>query len=218
MPERATESDLTKAIIEVQKPSGETIDTIPVLFNPSEYSLKKSVKYGKRQLPGFSTPVTQFVSGDAETLSMELFFDTYEDQSDVRDYTTKLDDLLTVDGDMHSPPICKFAWGTFTFRCVLERAEKRFTMFLSDGTPVRARVNVTFREYKTPSEQKREEPRSSPDRPKIWRVTEGDTLWQIAASEYGDPEHWRHIATANDVAQPRELDPGTELLLPPLEP
>lgn len=214
----ATESNLKKALVQALDIQGGLMEEIPVLFNPTQYGLEKSVEYSEQRVPGFTTPVTQFVSGNAETLSMELFFDTYEEGTDVRDYTDKIDSLLRVDGDLHAPPLCRFVWGSLNFKSVLERANKTFTMFLSDGTPVRARVNVTFREYKTPEEQKSESPRRSADRTKVRRVTDGDTLWLIASREYGDPTKWRTIAETNGIENPRTLRAGRELQIPPLEP
>ena len=43
---------------------------------------------------------------------------------------------------------------------------------------------------------------------------EGDALWRIAAEEYGDPAQWRPIAAANNITNPRVLEPGTELIIP----
>lgn len=150
---------------------------------------------------------------------MELFFDVYEDDEveDVRTHTDRIDELLRVDGDLHAPPIVRFVWGSISFKSVLESANKSFTMFLDDGTPVRARMDVTFREYTTPAEQRAERPRHSADRATIHLVTEGDTLWAIADEKYGDPTEWRTIATANGIENPRTIQPGTELAIPPLE-
>lgn len=214
---RATDSNLKKALIQVLNPLDVPTDEIPVLFNPTEYSLDKQVNYADQTLPGLGTPISQFVSGDAETLSMELFFDTYEEGTDVREHTDRIDDLLEVDGDRHAPPVCRFVWGSLNFKSVLESASKTFTMFLPDGTPVRARIDVTFREYRRPGEEVVAVPRQSADRTETWVVTEGDTLWTIAAEQYGDPGRWRPIATANDIENPRRLDPGRELIVPPLE-
>lgn len=203
------------AIIQVE--GGEAI---PVRFNPTDYNLDKSTTFADQSLPGFTSPVTQFAGGEAETLSMELFFDTYEDteEKDVRvQYTDRIDELLEVDGETHAPPICRFIWGGLDFKCVLESAQKQFTMFLENGTPVRARVNVTFKEYRPPDWQRRENPRESADRTKRHRVTEDETLWLIAAAEYGDARRWRPIADANGITNPRTLQPGDELVIPTLE-
>ena len=217
MPDRATYSDFVKAQIAVLNRYYVPVRWIPVRFNPTEYNLTTSAKYGEQSLPGLDTPLEQFVSGGADTLSMELLFDTYEEGIDVRVYTIQLDDIIAVSGDSHAPPVCRFVWGTFMFRGVLTQLTKRFTMFLSSGVPVRARVNVTFRQHATPAEQTAEVPRLSADKTTVWRVTEGDTLWSIAASEYGEPNRWRPIAVANDIDDPRTLEPGSELVVPPLE-
>jgi len=42
-----------------------------VLFNPAEYSIEKGNTFQSTSLPGLATPVTQFVTGNADTLSME---------------------------------------------------------------------------------------------------------------------------------------------------
>ena len=192
---------------------------LPVSFYPTEFSLNESVEYGEQNIPGLTSPVTQFGSGGAATLSMELLFDTYEQGRDVREeFVDNVDALLEVDEELHTPPILRVVWGNLTeYKWILESADKRFTTFLPDGTPVRARVDVTFKEYKQPDEQLRDAPRSSADRTKVWRVTEGDTLWSIASKEYGDPERWREIATANGISNPRTLRAGRELVVPPLE-
>lgn len=216
-----TASKLKKALVQRLDSTLEPIEgsEVPVLFNPTEYSLETSVTYADQQLPGFTNPLTQFVSGDAETLSMELFFDTTADGTDVREHLAGLDDLLRVDGERHAPPVCRFAWGTFVeFTCVLERMTKRFTLFRPDGVPLRARADVTFKLYQPPEFEKSEKPRGSADRTKTWRVTEGDTLWAIAAAEYGDPRWWRAIADENGIMNPRTLEPGTDLVVPPLVP
>jgi Contractile injection system tube protein/LysM domain len=211
---------LEKATIQAMDPTGKPIGSaIAVLFNPAEYTLEKGNTFQQTALPGLGSPITQFTSGGAETLTMELFFDTYTDKAgeDVRNYTDRVTDLLQINADLHAPPICLFQWGRVSFKAVLERVSRRFTMFLSDGTPVRAVLNVTFREYKTLAEQLPQPPRQSADRTKRWVVKQGDSLWAIAAQVYDDPGLWRPIATANSILRPRQLTPGMELVIPPLE-
>ena len=197
-------------------------DEVPVQFNPDEVSVDKGVTYAEHDIPGLDAPLQQFVSGDAETLSVELFFDVYEPRDgeagvdDVRELTDRVTALVMVDGDRHAPPLVKFVWGTLSFASVIESANTTYTMFRRDGTPVRARMDVTFREYTPPAVQLAGEPRHSPDTTSIHRVIEGDTLPGIAALEYDDPERWRHIALANGIVNPRRLEPGTELTIPPL--
>lgn len=219
MSERATLPGRERAVIKRVGPelipTGD--DEVRVDFNPSEISVEKGVTYAEQEIPGLDSPIQQFVHGEAEKLSVELFFDGYEDGEDVRGRTDEVNRLLVVDGIPHRPPIVAFVWGTISFTAVVERANTTFTMFLPDGTPVRARIDLTFREYTPPLKQLRAEPRHSADRTTVHQVVEGETLPAIAAAEYGRPTAWRRIAEANDVDDPRRLRPGDELVIPALE-
>lgn len=208
---------LEKAEIEILNGKHEG-EIITCKFNPPEYSTRKSANYGRLKATGSGASVQQFVDGQAETLSMELFFDTSEQQEDVREkFLDKLDLLLQIDPKLHAPPICRFVWGNgLVFTALVESIDKQFTMFLRSGIPVRARVDITFTEYRTSDYHRSEVSPESTDKTKAWTVTEGDTLWLIASREYGDSAHWRTIAEANDIQNPRALEPGQELELPPL--
>src|SRR2546430_9124786 len=101
--------------------------TIPVMFNPDEYTLSKDINYAHAGVPGLSSPILQFVHGNAETLEMELFLDTYEAGGDVRDQTRKITDLMAIDPSLHAPPPLIFAWGrSLSFTRVLSKGTQRF--------------------------------------------------------------------------------------------
>lgn len=208
---------LEKAEIEIRngKHEGETIEC---KFNPPEYTTRKEVRYGELQATGSGATVQQFVNGRAERLSVELFFDTSETQTDVRaEYLDDLDRLVEIDPELHAPPICQFVWGEgLIFDALVESIDTQFTMFLPSGVPVRARATVVFTEYKTSEYHQSEVDPESTDKTKSWTVTQGDTLWLIASEEYDDPAHWRTIARANNIQNPRAIEPGMSLELPPL--
>jgi hypothetical protein len=191
-------------------------EPIPVLFNPTQYSLDKSNQLAEIGIPGLGAPILQYVRGNTRTLAMDLFFDTYEQQSDVREYTDKIYGLLGIKSATHVPPICTFTWSDFTFTCVLERVGGRFTLFLADGTPIRATLSVTFKEFIDVEVEVRRTPTESADHTKTRSVKRGDTLSSIAAAEYGDPTKWRPVAEANRIDNPRVLEPGRVLVIPPL--
>lgn len=196
------------------KPEGEK--SIPVLFNPTQYSLDQANSLAEMGVPGLSAPILQYVRGNGRTLSMDLFFDTYEQRRDVRKHTKRIYGLLDIRGPLHRPPICTFTWGSFNFDCVLESVGGKFTLFLGDGTPVRATLSVRFKEFVEVEVLVRTPPTESADHAKTYLVRRGDTLSSIAAAEYGDPARWRPIAEANRMANPRLLPPGTRLTLPAL--
>ena len=210
---------LNKAFITRYGVSGKPGIPIPVMFNPTEYSIDKSNQFAEIGIPGLEAPLIQFVRGNVKTLTMDLFFDTYTDGGgfDVRHHTNLITDLLKIDSDLHAPPVCLFFWGKLSFKCVLQQMRQRFTMFNADGIPVRATLSVTFKEYRSVDIQVRETKPSSPDRTKRRIVKQGDTFWLLAAREYGDATKWRHIADRNKIDNPRFLEPGTQILIPPLE-
>jgi nucleoid-associated protein YgaU len=212
MEQRAT------AYIEALQGFYKTQPPAKVIFNPAEYSLEKGNQFASTALPGLSNPIMSFVNGNADVLTMELFFDTYTNQgaSDVREETEKIARLLDIDPTVHAPPLVRFVWGGLNFRAVIERLTQRFTMFREDGVPVRATLNVTFKEYKTITDQLNDKPPQSSDWTKRRVVAEQDRLSLIAAIEYDDPAVWRVIADANDIDNPRLLQPGQEIRLPPL--
>ena len=204
-----------------------TGERIPVQFNPEEYTVQRDVNYAQSTIPGLGAPLLQFVAGNMQTLEMELFLDTYEAHgegsavlneagSDVRELTRKVTDLMSIDGTTHAPPVLLFVWGSLSITCVLARATQRFTMFLADGTPVRATLQVSFSEITNADLEAREVKRETADYSKIWEVHEGETLAAIAHAEYGNAGLWRPIALRNGIDRPRALTVGERLILPRL--
>lgn len=201
---------------QVKPPSDDYFD---VLFNPAEYSHDLSNNFQEVALPGLGTPILQFVNGQTDQVSMELFFDTWTNQNgvSVRERTERFASLLRIDEELHAPPPVRFEWGDFSFQAVIESLSQRFTMFDAGGKPVRATLNVSFKQYRPLSEQFASTKPESSDRTKRRVLTADDNLWLLAHREYGDVSEWRRIARANRIANPRLVRAGTSLTLPPLE-
>lgn len=222
-----TPTQLKKATITVLAGS-DAGKVIAVLFNPAEYSFDRSNAYKAIALPGLGTPLIQFVNGDADQLSMELFLDDYTDaqgptsranseSAPVASRLESISKLLNIDRDLHAPPPVRFAWGPLEFSAVIEKLNRKVTLFRPDGTPARATLTVAFKEYRTLRQQLERPRRESADKTKRRVVVGRDSLWALAASEYGDPRDWRRIAEANDLDDPRAIQPGDWLVLPPIE-
>jgi hypothetical protein len=198
---------------------------IEILYFPTEYSIEKTNSFSEISIPGLESPYLEYLKGNASTISLEVFYDTYEEYDsqgrsvDVRKYTNQLSNLMNIDPEIHGPPRLLFIWGISSeepFSCVLEKVTKKFTMFNSDGIPVRARLNITLKEKKFGLND-RERKLQSADRTKYYMVKQGDSLWSISYKEYRNPGLWRPIADINDINDPKKLESGTELIIPPLE-
>jgi hypothetical protein len=203
---------------------------IQALFNPERYTVSKSVQLAELNIPGLDAPVVQYVRGQNEKISMELFFDTtdfgmVDPVTDVRSLTAQVYQLLKVDGNLHAPPRVQLAWGaggqltsygaSISPWLILESVSEEFSLFSPGGVPLRAKLSVSFREAWTISQQLQVTPRHSSNRTTLHRVVRGETLCQIAYEQYSDPTQWRLIADANALGNPRLLTPGDVLVIPP---
>jgi hypothetical protein len=213
---------------------------IAVQFNPTEFTLNKGVQIAEIPIPGLDAPILQFVRGQTETLTLDLFFDTTDTGMDdnatsVTTLTDEFYQLIKIDSNTHAPSICHFAWGGHYFPgsnlkdnwasqsrengfdCIVESVRQRFTMFNTLGMPLRATLTVTLREYKTLDKQLQQLRLNSADHTRTHVVQRGETLNKVANAYYQDSSKWRVIADANTILDPLALQPGVILQLPPLE-
>src|SRR5690242_1459763 len=128
-------------------------DDLTVLFNPKEFSIQKTVQWEPHKAPGLDFPEEEFTSGNPRILSVELFFDTYEQQTSVHEHTDQLQNYALVDADKHRPPLVLFQWGKVKFKGVVETLNLRYTMFLNDGTACRAVATLNIEESETAAVQ-----------------------------------------------------------------
>lgn len=194
-------------------------------FNPETVSVEKATVFKEHRSQGLDSGEKEWTHGVSRTLHLgQLYFDTYEDKENVRTrYIDRLEALAHFDPELHRPPKVLFQWGRFmaendeynSCSWYVKKVSVEYVMFLSDGTPVRAKVGLELTEATTADRQLRKD-KQSPDQAKVVIVTRGDTLASIAYRGYHDPTQWRRIASANDIDDPFKLVPGTRLLVPPI--
>jgi hypothetical protein len=229
-------SNLAKAVFRVLK-KGETFDVLHVSYNPNSLTFEKKPKISTIPIPGIDHPLQQFVRGEIETLSVELFFDTTKDGmgssvKSVTEETDKFYGLVKIDPETHAPPVCVFAWGTNfpgdklperygnqrreCFKGLVTSIKQEFKLFAPDGTPLRAKVTVSLNEYWTLDEQLAHLNLKSPDHTRVHILSAHETLASLAQTYYLDFNQWRAIAKENNIEDPRRLTPGTALVIPPI--
>jgi LysM repeat protein len=199
--------------------------TVACMFRPKEYTVTKQNNWQMKEVKGKDVPQLEFSGGGASTLTMELFFDTYESGKDVRkEYTNEIWGLTAIDDSLTDkinkkgrPPIVQFKWGpVVSFKAVIQNITQKFTMFKANGTPVRATLNVTFKEAEKAGKYPFQNPTtSSTPGYKVRTIKEGESLDWIAQEEYGDPALWRFIAETNKLEDPMKLSPGQKLSIAP---
>jgi hypothetical protein len=191
--------------------SGSRGTPIDVCFNPKEYSLEKTVNWKPQDSKG-DAQIVQYDTPSPMTLSVTLQFDTYEERVSVRDkYVRKIEALTLVGhqtvhgffgGDSEeagtTPPMVLFTWGNFKFKGVVDSLSQKYTMFLQDGTPVRAEVSLKIRN----ALDKQESPGNVKQDEQEVVVPQGMRPDQVAAATYGDPTKWPQLMSDNGVDDP----------------
>lgn len=51
-------------------------EAVDVMFNPTEYSITRNMSYADVNVPGLAMPILQFVRGESQQLTLELFLDS----------------------------------------------------------------------------------------------------------------------------------------------
>lgn len=216
-----TRGNLVPAKIYESDESGSKIGPeVLCTFNPFEYTVSKTNTYSEESRNQSDVPQMTFKKAGSQTLKLALTFDTYESGEDVSLTTNKLWYYMQPKtppsgGDRKEPPSVAFLWGVFRFVAVITAMTQKFTLFQPNGTPVRAKVDVTFTQHNDVNDYPAQNPTSGGDQIlRTWDVTRGDRLDTIAAAIYGDATKWRQIAEYNNLDNPLTLQPGQTIIIP----
>jgi hypothetical protein len=131
---------------------GEPGERVEFMFNPMLLTFARTVKWQSEQgnRGNSALPKVNFSGIDPFKLTLsQVVFDTYEKRECViEQYIKKLQKAVeSPDGQNKRPPVYYLAWGQRkSFPCVMITLSYKLDMFLSDGTPVRALVDMTLQE------------------------------------------------------------------------
>jgi len=140
--------------------SNDGVPPIVFMFNPTELVFEGVVQTSES--PGARTqdkgnPKVSFSHVKAYKVTInQILFDTYEDGGDVvKLYIENFRKSVEFVKGKERPPIYQFMWGKQVYlrRCFIEQLSYKLTMFLPDGTPVRAVIDsLTLKEADEPKE------------------------------------------------------------------
>jgi hypothetical protein len=183
-------------------------------YNPKDFKFDKKVSWKEHTDQGKEGSL-EFQKNTPASMSMDLHFDTTHNQGDVRE--TWVNKLLALTnpskepkkGEAKSlkkkrPPKVTFSWGTFKMIGVIEQLIVTYLMFSSEGTPLRAKVQVKMKEwapetYKDGTGASGDWYGSEPT--KLVTVKSGQTVTAVAAENDAD---WREICDDNGWDNPLE--------------
>jgi nucleoid-associated protein YgaU len=195
--------------------------SVPFQFNPKEVTITKSAKWERKTTKGSKKAgPPEFTGPEPSKMTLEMFFDatSSQDGSVVKAVETLLSCCVATEESAGqkkpSPPLVVLHWGSISsFPAFVTSVSAKFTLFSSDGTPIRAVCSVSLEEM--PGEPFRQNPTSgSHEVRRVHRTVAGDSLASVAYAEYGDPAAWRALAAFNEIDDPLRVRTGTVLLLP----
>ena len=209
-------TQLRKALIRVDW-YGRPPEDIEVQYNPGEYTIDKQAQYGEVAVPGLDSPLQQFVRGQTETLTMDLFFDTTDHgmgagATSVTTETDKIYQLIKIEPRRHAPPILTFVWadqfpGSSIGGAPGAQASAATRAVGAVGGAVASAVGSV-------NEQLDQLQLSSPDRTHVHVLQQGDSLASVSRLYYDKPSLWREVAAANGIDDARRLQSGRFLRVP----
>ena len=192
-------------------------------FNPSSIKVSRSISTSHTSnINGGTTKVRPAAIKPLTLTLPSLRFDTYENRKSVRtEVIERLEDAMVAAHDKERRfALVRLNWGMFCqadrnheYTFILRGLDVNYTMFLPDGTPVRAEVSLQLEQYLVPGASTNNASRGSDAQTRVTKL--GDSVQAIATEVYGDPRRWREICDANKIDDPMNLTPGRPLLIPP---
>ena len=202
--------------------------SIPLLFecmfNPDTYTVEHNVSFNAEQPVNGTGGDPGYNGSPPGTFSIEFTLDGTGVSSDLEipaipvPVQVLLFNTVTreISGDLHRPNYLIIQWGTFIRDCVLVKSRITYTLFDSNGIPLRAKVNATFLERTDSKLNQIAGMFSSPDLTHSKLVEVGDILPLIVFKEYKTQDYYLQVAAANKLKNFRKLEPGTTINLPPI--
>lgn len=221
----AAQKTWTPAKLQIIAPSNGGAETVlwdfDFPYNPKDFAITRAAKWNEKSNKKGTLPA-EYNGPVAATVTVEVFLDeTTEANGDISVHIKKLLGYVNPEADSKSKdkpsaPHCKFIWGkAIEFKGYIQQVAVKYTLFRSDGTPVRGSATLTLKEFGAPEKGTNPTSGGAPGS-MAHKVVAGDTLASIAYGAYGSAAGWRTIADANpSIGDPLRLSPGMTLVVPP---
>jgi hypothetical protein len=193
-----------------------------VMINPDSINWGRKIEYNVEQVPDSSSPSQKYKSTPSDKLSFDIIIDgtgiVDPTRTDVAAEIVSLEKIaFTYNGKIHRPNFVKVQWGKdITFYGVLVSLDTSYSLFRPNGSPLRAKISLSFDEYISPSKTKKLDKKESPDVSHIVNVVQGNTLPQLCQKIWNDDSCYIQVARHNDLNKFRHLKGGEQLIFPPI--
>ena len=200
--------------------------TIPV--NPESLKKNCKIELENRKAHGTGANKPKFNSKGNEDVQFDFTLDGtktiagYDKELKEKPVQEQLDKFLKcvydIAGEIHKPRFLILHWGKdFKFPCQLSSLNINYTLFDSDGSPLRIKISTTFVSYITPESSTAVNRLSSPDLSHYRVIGSSDRIDNLSHKIYNNPKYLLQIARVNGLTSFRRLKVGTSMTFPPLD-
>lgn len=210
---------------------GSALETFEAIFEVESFTRKYEHVYQGAATAGINTSAraAKYSYSRPSYLSFQLFIDgtglaqsgmdvLAEPELAAEEQISRfLDVCHHYDGEIHQPRFLVIKWGSMAFNCRLASVEITYTLFDTNGDPLRAELNAVFLEDINDELRAKLEDKRSPDIARSRTVLAGDSLPSLCRKIYGSEAWFLALARYNGIDHPREIRPGMEIQFPPLE-
>jgi hypothetical protein len=197
-----------------------------VQINPETYSQQFSAEYTGTPTLSTAGITNKFVTQKPQDLELMFFLDATgavpqtsggAPVTSVSDEIDKFKGIVySYNGNIHSPNYLRVLWGKLKFDCRFVSMGIEYMLFSPSGVPLRAKLSPKFKQYLSSQKLALESKNSSPDLTHYRTVTAGDTLPLMCHRIYQDSKYYIDVAKVNGLTSFRDLEPGRQILFPPL--
>lgn len=219
------------ASLELMKITGYTDENFQSAFEGSPYTLminpdtvkwQRSIEYNEQQAPATSSASQKYKSTPSDKLSFDIVIDCTGVVDSTRttmsaEITSLQNIVYTYNGKIHRPNFVTITWGQgLSFNGVLDSFDISYTLFRPDGSPLRAKIALSFSQYLSPSTVTMLDAPQSPDLTHLVTVVSGVTLPQLCQQVWNDQKYYVQVAKFNKLNKLRNMEGVDKLVFPPI--
>ena len=190
------------------------------MFNPEQWTDKEAFVYNDEQEEGTQEAVQRFNHVKSRELAFEILIDGTGASGEKKEVTAELQSLrqtVGFNGNLHRPNKLFIIWGYFIFQGVIETVDITYTLFRPNGTPLRAKVQLKFRQDTDSVTRVLDMDLHSADLTRIRTILDGERLDQLCNAIYESPRFLLEVAKANELTTFRTISPGSDMVFPPIK-
>lgn len=192
-----------------------------VMINPESVKWSRSIEYKKDSPQDSGGTLDRYLNTPMDNLSFDIVIDcTGVVDKKRRNMKKEIGALERIvfkyNGKIHRPNYVKIHWGGLIFQSILKTFNTTYTLFKPDGSPLRAKISLSFGKYVSAKKLEKQKKKASPDVSHLVDVVDGNTLPGLCKKVWNSPSYYIQVAKYNGLNKFRDLKGGIKLIFPPI--